>query len=232
VQRFVKGTRDQTSEQIVRLADVTQNLVDNRMAVENILHVAPNAFANFYNIYNPDSGAPNGVFVMDLFANPVQTICDMLSSIENVTSTETGKLCHMYIGPGIRLIPFNYIPIQNNFLLRRSASPENVIYTDPALIPCHQNWEKTCEGDINGSIPRPPEIPPTGSAYTGLPGDDIPNWPPGAFWQVPPPSPDRAVSLPPAPPPGPAAGPPPAELTSVPDILLPGELVPSGRPAS
>jgi virulence factor Mce-like protein len=234
VQRFVKGTRDKTSEQIVRLADVTQNLVDHRMDVENILHVIPNAFANFYNIFNPDSGSPDGVFVMDLFATPVETICDMISSIENVTATESGKLCAMYIGPGIRLIPFNYIPIPNNFFLTKAADPENVIYTDPALIPCHQNWYKNCEGDINGSIPRPPETPPTGSAYTGMPGDDIPNWPPRAFWQVPPPPPPHPASLPPESPVAgpPPPGPPPAGLTTVPDILLPRELVPPGGPPS
>ena len=57
VQRFIAGTRDQTTEQIARLADVTQNLVDHHMALENVLHVAPNAIANAYNIYNPDTGS-------------------------------------------------------------------------------------------------------------------------------------------------------------------------------
>lgn len=58
VQRFVAGSRNQTSEQIQRLADVTSNLVDQRLQVENLLHIAPNAFVNGYNIYNPDSGSP------------------------------------------------------------------------------------------------------------------------------------------------------------------------------
>ena len=42
VQRFIAETRDQTSEQIKRLADATQPLVDGHMALENILHLAPN----------------------------------------------------------------------------------------------------------------------------------------------------------------------------------------------
>ena len=53
VQRFVAGSRNQTSEQIRGLASVTQNLVDNRMALENVLHISPNAIANFENIYYP-----------------------------------------------------------------------------------------------------------------------------------------------------------------------------------
>ena len=53
VQRFVAGTRDQTAEQIQRLGSLTQVLVDNRLAFENVLHITPNAIANFNNIYYP-----------------------------------------------------------------------------------------------------------------------------------------------------------------------------------
>ncbi len=60
VQRFVAGSRNQTSEQIERLANVTQILVDNRMSFENVLHITPNAIANFENIYYPASGAVAG----------------------------------------------------------------------------------------------------------------------------------------------------------------------------
>src|SRR3954466_336299 len=60
VQRFVAGTRHETAEQVARLADVTQVLVDNKMSLENILHVAPNALANFENIYYPNGGAVSG----------------------------------------------------------------------------------------------------------------------------------------------------------------------------
>ena len=70
VQRFIAGTRNQTSEQIARLADVTQNLVDHHMALENILHVAPNALGNFFNDYNPDTGTIDGGFGIVNFANP------------------------------------------------------------------------------------------------------------------------------------------------------------------
>ena len=45
-QRFIAGTRDKTAEQIQRLANVTQNLVDHRMDLENVLHIAPHSIAN------------------------------------------------------------------------------------------------------------------------------------------------------------------------------------------
>ena len=46
VERFIAGSRNQTAEQLQRLNNVTQNLVDNRAALENVLHVAPNAIAS------------------------------------------------------------------------------------------------------------------------------------------------------------------------------------------
>ena len=75
MQRFVAGTRNQTAEQIQRLANVTQVLVDHRLALENILHVAPTAFANSYNIYYPTSRAASGPSSINNFSNPVQFVC-------------------------------------------------------------------------------------------------------------------------------------------------------------
>jgi phospholipid/cholesterol/gamma-HCH transport system substrate-binding protein len=235
VQRFIAGTRDKTSEQIARLVDVTQNLVEHQMDIKNILHVAPNAFANFYNIYSPATGMNYGVFVVNQFSNTTFSICTSLQAIENITAPESGKLCSEYLGPGLRLLNFiNYLPIPINPWIAKAADPEDVIYTDPALIPCHRNVDH-CEGDLNGTTPTPPEIPPAISAYTGLPGDNIPNWGPGAFWAPPPGPPPRAASLPPGPAePGPPAAQPPAPgpaaagasapaPPTVPDMLFPGE---------
>src|ERR1700729_4440135 len=38
VQRFIAETRDQTSEQVARLGDALQPIVDQHMALENLLH--------------------------------------------------------------------------------------------------------------------------------------------------------------------------------------------------
>jgi len=183
VKRFISETGDKTSEQVARLADVTQNLVDHHMDIENILHAAPNAFANFYNIYNPDTGLNYGGFVVNNLSNPAFSVCTALQSIENITAKESGKLCSEYLGPGLRLLNFNYIPIPSNPFIAKAADPENVIYTDPALIPCHPHMD-ACSGGLNGTTPIPPEIPPAVSAYTGLPGDNpnggLPGPPPAA----------------------------------------------------
>ncbi|OMC45146.1 mammalian cell entry protein [Mycobacterium sp. IS-2888] len=218
VQRFIAGTRNQTSEQIARLADVTQILVDKRMALENILHTSPNALGNFFNDYNADTGTIVGGFGIMDFANPtwagilpvVPGIpgCTQIGAIESVTSVETGKLCSLFLGPGLRLLNFNNLPIPVNIFLQKSIDPSKIIYTEQRLAPGGE-----------GPKPGPPEIPPAVSAYTGLPGDPV--GPPGA---VPPaPIPGAAMPLPPPPSTPMEPPPPPPAPASVSGMLLPGE---------
>ncbi|HET6736399.1 MCE family protein [Mycobacterium sp.] len=164
VQRFVAGSRNQTSEQIRSLGAVTQILVDNRMALENVLHVAPNALANFQNIYYPPTGGLSGSFAFNNFSNPVWFICGMIGGVANTTAPETAKLCEQYLGPALRLLNFNNLPLPINAYLRPSASPDQLIYTDPKLVP---------GGPGAGDAPEPP---PAVSAYTGV--GDVPP-PPG-----------------------------------------------------
>jgi virulence factor Mce-like protein len=207
VQRFIAGSRNQTAEQIQRLANVTQNLVDHRIDLENVLHVAPNSIANAYNIYNPDTGDVWGTFVLSPFANPTNLICGAIGAVENVTATESGKLCSLYLGPVLRQISLNGMPVPINPYLSPAAKPENIVYADPALAP-----------GGSGPAPTPPELPPAVSAYAGLPGDT-----------------PLANGPPPGAAPGAALGPASAvwvQATTLPEMLLPsgqGE-APTGAP--
>ncbi|MDO3635505.1 MCE family protein [Mycolicibacterium arseniciresistens] len=172
VQRFIAGSRNQTSEQIQRLANVTQNLVDHRTDLENVLHIAPNAVANAYNIWNPDSGDVNGSFVLTNFSNPVQFICGAIGAVENITAPETAKLCAQYLGPGLDLLNFNGLPFPINPFLAPAYSRDNIIYTDPKLAP-----------GGSGPAPTAPRQPPALSAYPApaappLPSLLLPSTPP------------------------------------------------------
>jgi hypothetical protein len=226
VQRFIAGTRNQTAEQLQRLSSVTKNLSDNKLVVENLLHVAPNAIGNAYNIYNPDSQSALGGFALANFSNPIQVICSSIGAVQNATADETGKLCAQYLGPALRLLNFNYLPFPFNSYLGKSTSPDKLIYTDPALAP----------GGTGGTPPGY-EVPPAVSAYTGYNGD-VPG---PAGWGGPPntyhgsyapnglpadPSPALfpGAPIPPGVPVGPAA-PPPSNLEG---MLLPAE----GNPPS
>jgi virulence factor Mce-like protein len=227
VQRFVAGSRNQTSEQIRSLASVTQNLVDNRMSLENVLHISPNAIANYQNIYYPPAGAVTGAFSLANFSNPVWFVCGLIGAIENTTAPETAKLCAQYLGPALRLLNFNYLPFPTNLYLRPAVGPQWTIYTDPKLAP---------GGEGPGDAPEPP---PTVSAYTGM-GDVVP--PPGPGWGPPPGPPGLygqgevpAIPSPALFPGAPIPGPPniipgSSQSQTVDGMLLPQTAAPAGPP--
>lgn len=222
VQSFIAGSRDQTAEQVERLANVTQVLADNSMVVKNVLHAAPNALVNGYNIYNPDTGGPRGSFAMNNFSNPVATICSAISAVENVTAEESGRACAQYLGPALRLMNFNHLPIPFNAYL--GPAPKNVIYSDPALAPG------------GGGTPDPAEIPPAVSAYTGAgdvpppPGWTNPPHRPGAYAPTGLPAARTPALYPGAPIPPGLPAPAPA-ATNLHDLLLPAEVPPPAAPA-
>jgi virulence factor Mce-like protein len=224
VKRFVAGSRNQTAEQLQRLNDVAQNLVDNRTALENVLHVAPNAIANGYNIYSPDTGTGVGAFALSNFSDPVSVVCSAIAAVKNATASETSKLCAQYLGPALRLINFNYLPMPFNAYLRKSPSPENLVYSDPNLAPGGP-----------GGRPDQPVTAPAVSAYTGT-GDvpppagwGSPGGPPGAYAPNGLPADPSPALYPGAPiPPGvadvPPAGPPAQVPANLQGMLLPAEL--------
>lgn len=215
VQRFIAGTRDATSEQLARLSNAIQPLVDQHMALENILHGAPTALSNFFNDYNADTGTIVGGFGLLDSANPVWggmlvplqfPGCTEVGAVENVVSVESGKLCSLFLGPGMRVLNFNSSPIPIDPFLQKSVDPANVVYTEDRLAP----------GGA-GPKPGPPETPPAVSAYGGLGGDSVV---PGPTPSTPLPRiPGAAMPLPPPP----SRPEPPRPAPSVPGMLLPAE---------
>ncbi len=203
VERFVRTSRGQTVEQVQRLTNVTQTVVEHQKDLEQILHVAPTAVANTLNMFDPRDGGVTGLFTFANISNPVQFICGAIGAIQNVTAPETAKLCSQYLGPALRLMNVNYIPLPINPMLAASPSPDRIVYADPALAP----------GGA-GAPPGPPDIPPAVSAFTGA--GDVPP-PPGYGPPLPPPVTGLSdLMLPPEtspPPPGeqllPAEGTPP-----------------------
>ncbi|WP_156738274.1 MCE family protein [Mycobacterium sp. E2699] len=218
VQRFIAGSRDATSEQVARLADLTQILVDQKMALKNVLHISPTALANAYNAYDPDTGNIRGGVGLQNFTNPTYAWCAGIGAIENVTAVETGKLCGLYLSPALKvfnpnfIVNFNYLPIPVNPILAPSFAPQNVVYSEDRLKPGGE-----------GPRPGPPLLPPAVSAYTGLPGDPV--GPPGSvpLGRIPGAAmPEPPPGEPPPVPPPPASSP-PAAPANVQDMLLPGD---------
>lgn len=176
VRRFVAGTRDKAAEQVQRLTDVTKIVVDQQEDLEQVLHVAPNAIANSYNMMDPRVGGATGVFVLNNMADPTKFLCGMISALENVTAAETSKLCAQYLGPALNRINFNNLPFPVNPLLASVPPESKLVYTDPALRPGGPGTESgpmpvTPSDSAYADQPPPPPLP-------GAPGPQPPS--PGA----------------------------------------------------
>ena len=230
VQQFVASTREQTSEQVRRLADVSQNLVDNQSRLKNLLHIAPNEFVNAYNIYNPSTGSAVGQFVLHNMSSPVDFICGAIGAVENATAPETAKLCSQYLGPALRLVNFNHLPFGIDPYLMPSAAPEDIVYSEPGLAP-----------GGGGGTPAPPLTPQQLTAYNPGPAPTPPftgrapgQAPPGAQQMLPEAGPADPPNMPqsvwtmlspagPAPGPAPEGAPLPAEApgaTGAPPLVI------------
>lgn len=141
VQRFVAGTRDKTSEQVQRLANVTQTLADSKKDVEQLLHIFPTSLSNFYNIYDPVTGTEAGTFGVNNYSNPVAFTCAAFAAVEPGDPAQGVKKCAEYLGPVLRLmnpltyLNFNYLPIPVNPFLAPDPRPDQLIYSEPDLIP-------------------------------------------------------------------------------------------------
>jgi virulence factor Mce-like protein len=129
VQRFIAETRDKTGEQVQRLSNVTQNLVDHRKDVEQILHIVPTAVANTYSFMDPQTRAPAGTFVFANLGDPVKFLCGAIGGMSNVTSEDTAKLCAQTLGPALsqldanNVIPFPFSPPKTSSTPIQSSHP-------------------------------------------------------------------------------------------------------------
>jgi phospholipid/cholesterol/gamma-HCH transport system substrate-binding protein len=171
VRRFVAGSRDRASEQVVRLVNVTQNLVDHRADLEEVLHVAPSAMANAYNMMDPRTGGASGVFVLNNMADPTLFFCGMIGALANVTAPETSKLCAQSLGPGLDNLNFNYLPFPVNPLLTNAPSDGKLIYSEPQLRPGGPGTQSTFADIAPENSGYPPPRQPTTTSELLLPGE-------------------------------------------------------------
>ena len=159
VQRFIAGTRDKTAEQLQRLANVTQTLVDHRMDVENILHAAPTAFSNGYNIYNPNIPGAIGQLHHQQLLQPgaVHLRRDRAPS-RTSPPPKPGSCAANTSARASEPLNFNYLPIPIEPGAATAAPPRTRSSTP------NRGWPPAAKG----RCPAPPETPPAVSAYTGL----------------------------------------------------------------
>ncbi|OAN42297.1 MCE family protein [Mycolicibacterium iranicum] len=225
----VRGFLGEHNETLIgsvdRLTDLTSILTTQTDDVEQILHVLPNAMANFYNIYNPAQGTANGLLGLPEFANPVEFICGNFEAAGMPDYDKRAEICRQRMAPVLRRLAVNYPPIMAHGINTITAYKGQVIYDTPATEAKAQTYLPYLEW-----IPAEGRFPPRAGdegdpSALLLPQNPAPGPPPPAQPYtlgpvIPPPS---------GPPPGPAPAAPPAP--PVPGPLPAEAAVPGLQPA-
>ncbi|WP_353358904.1 MCE family protein [Mycobacterium sp.] len=231
VRSFVADNRESLGTTSDKLASVTQNLADNIDEVKQLLHIAPNAFQNFLNIYQPAQGALTGALALNNFANPIQFLCGAIQAASRLGAEQSAKLCVQYLAPIIKNRQYNTLPFGLNPFVGAQARPNEVTYSEDWMRPDYIPPPGSASA-LPAEAPQPPPpgttptsgpLPPPGNVFTHF------GWPVDSD-QVghasPPFVPARPVDPPPLNPgDNPAV---PAPVSTDPAAGLPGMMVPPG----
>lgn len=81
VRTFLAEHRGALTDNVTALTEITQLLVDRQDDLAQILHLAPTAIDNFYNIYDPDSRSLTGNLALPDIPDPVSLVCALLTTV-------------------------------------------------------------------------------------------------------------------------------------------------------
>jgi phospholipid/cholesterol/gamma-HCH transport system substrate-binding protein len=172
VQSFVAENREPLGTAVDKLSSVSNALVESLPDIKQTLHVAPNAFQNFANIYEPAASALTGALSANNFANTVQFICSAVQSASRMNAQQSAKLCVQYLAPIIKNRQFNFLPIGGNPIAGPQARPNEVTFSEDWLRPLTEagRVRDFYEGPLPANQPPPPpDAPPAGAPDPGLP---------------------------------------------------------------
>ena len=136
VQSFVADNRESLGTTSDKLAGVTQALTDSLDDVKQFLHVAPNTFQNYVNVYQPAQGAASAILAINNFANPITFICGAVQAASRLGAEQSSKLCVQYLAPIIKNRQYNFPPLGiQNFFVGATARPNEITYSEEWMRP-------------------------------------------------------------------------------------------------
>lgn len=164
VRSFVADNREALGTASDKLSSVSKAVYDSLGDIEQTLHVAPTAFQNFANIYQPAQAALTGALVVNNFANPITFLCGAIQAASRLGAEQASKLCVQYLAPIIKNRQYNFPPIGENFFVGASARPNELTYSEdwmrPDYVPPASGLPPA--GNLPPSAGGPP--PPEGAA--------------------------------------------------------------------
>jgi phospholipid/cholesterol/gamma-HCH transport system substrate-binding protein len=147
---FVQDNRESLGTTSDKLAELSQTLVESLGDIKQTLHVAPNAFQNFANIYEPANAALTGALALNNFANPISFICGAIQAASRLGGEQSAKLCAQYLAPIVKNRQYNFLPFGENFFVGAQARPNEITYSEDFLRPSYGP----------NALPPPPDAPP------------------------------------------------------------------------
>jgi phospholipid/cholesterol/gamma-HCH transport system substrate-binding protein len=154
VQSFVADNKETVGTTGDKLAAVTTTLYQSLDDIKQTLHVAPNAFQNFLNIYQPAQGTLTGALAFNNFANPIQFLCGAVQAASRLGAEQSAKLCVQYLAPIIKNRQMNFPPLGEDLFVGAAARPNEISYSEDWLRPDY--IPPPAGGAPAGSAPLPP----------------------------------------------------------------------------
>ena len=90
IRSYVADNRDALIKNVGNLTNITHLLVNREDDLAQILHLAPTAIDNFYNIYDPQSHSLTGNLAVPDFPDPMSLTCALLTTV-NAPQSECSR---------------------------------------------------------------------------------------------------------------------------------------------
>jgi phospholipid/cholesterol/gamma-HCH transport system substrate-binding protein len=170
---FIAENKESLGTTSDKLSSITQALVDSIGDVKQALHVFPNAFSNYINIFKPAQGALTGAFALGNFANPVSFLCGAIQAASRAGAEQSAKLCVQYLAPIIKNRQINFLPLGENFFVNTMARPNEITYSEDRLRPDYVPPQPAPQ-DVSGApVPGGPAYAAEAPVPPGDPGPAI-----------------------------------------------------------
>jgi phospholipid/cholesterol/gamma-HCH transport system substrate-binding protein len=170
---FIAENREALGTTTDRLSSISKAVVDSLDDIKQTLHIAPTAFQNFINIYQPAQSALSGELAITNFANPITFLCGAIQAASRLGNEQSAKLCVQYLAPIIKNRQYNFPPLGENFLVGASARPNEVTYSEdwmrPDYVPPQDNAPAQAPPPAEAG-PLAAESPVATDPAKGLPG--------------------------------------------------------------
>lgn len=186
VRSFVADHREALGTTTDKLSSISRSVHDSLDDIKQTLHLAPTAFQNLLNIFQPAQAALTGALVVNNFANPLTFLCGAIQAASRLGAEQAAKLCVQYLAPIIKNRQYNFPPLGLNPFVGTHARPNEITYSEdwmrpdhlpPASPPATAGADLALPADAGASrapAPPPPAEPVATDPSTGLAGIMVP----------------------------------------------------------